>query len=82
MSGDAENASVEIGPLVPMAIAFVGIGLSLLAALPFVDDQLGAIVDLGAAMFLIFIGAVCAAAAKAKGEFKTLRQAVGKQKEN
>jgi hypothetical protein len=64
-----------------MAIAFVGIGLSLFVALPFVEDEIGAIVDLGAAMFLILIGAICAAAAKAKGEFKTLMRVIGKGKE-
>lgn len=76
-----ENAPQEIGPLVPMAIAFAGIGLSLLVALPFVDDELGAIVDAGAAAFLIAVGAACAIAAKAKGEFKTLRRVAGKEKE-
>jgi len=62
------EAPEEIGPLVPMAVAFIGIGLSLLVALPFIDDELGAYVNLGAALFLSGIGAACLFAAVRKGE--------------
>lgn len=68
-----------MGPLVPMAIAFIGIGLSLLAALPFVEDRIGAVVDTCAAAFLILLGLICAIAAKKKGEFKTLKRVRGRK---
>ena len=79
---EGEEAPQEIGPLVPMAIAFAGIGLSLLAALPFVEDRIGAAVDACAAAFLIILGLICAIAAKKKGEFKTIKLAMGKNMED
>lgn len=78
---EGEVQSQEIGPLVPMAIAFVGIGISLLAALPFVEDEIGVIVNAGAAVFLMLIGVICAIAAKKKGEFKTLKRVMGRKTE-
>lgn len=76
MGSMAQATSEEragIGPLIPMSIAFIGIGFSLLVALPFIDEYIGFMVNMGAGAFLILIGVVCGLSAKKKGEFKALK---------
>ncbi len=58
----------EPNPFIPMSIAFIGIGIALLTAIPFIESDIGILTDLGSSIFLISIGLISAYLAhKSKG---------------
>jgi hypothetical protein len=49
-----------MSPFVPMAIAFIGMGIALLVAIPFIENWIEILTDLGSSIFLLSLGSICA----------------------
>lgn len=69
-------------PFIPMSVAFIGMGIALLMAIPFVGDRIGILADLGSALFLISLGSICAYFARKKGEYQQLLALIKRRGKN